>query len=106
MKDLFAHMGMSLQIGMYLGTHDGMRRVLFRQIRRRFGAVPSKIRRQIEETIEPEELDRIADVVLEVKNLKQLRQVIDPDGILVLEEHNYNSLKKKGAAKAAHGVSR
>ncbi len=76
MRGLLAHMGMALEIGIYLGTHDGMRRVLFKQIARRFGNVPPTIRQKIEEITDTKRLDRIAVELLKVENLKQLNQVV------------------------------
>ncbi len=105
MKDVFNYMRMSLEIGMYLGTHEGMSRVLFRQIERRFGRVPSTIRQRIEEITDVEELDHIAGGLLEVENFKQLKQLINSnDGWMIMEERN--NLKKKHKVKTSHALSR
>jgi hypothetical protein len=105
MKDVFNYMRMSLEIGMYLGTHEGMSRVLFRQIERRFGRVSSTIRQRIEEMTDFEELDHIADRVLEVENFKQLKQLINSSsGWVIMEERN--NPRKKRTVKTSHALSR
>jgi DeoR/GlpR family transcriptional regulator of sugar metabolism len=58
----------------------GARRMIFRQIARRFGTVPVTIRRQIEKIDKIKQLERIADGLLEVKDLKQLRKLVGPNG--------------------------
>jgi DeoR/GlpR family transcriptional regulator of sugar metabolism len=54
--------------------------MIFRQIARRFGTVPVTIRRQIEKIDKIKQLERIADGLLEVKDLKQLRKLVGPNG--------------------------
>jgi hypothetical protein len=58
----------------------GIRRVLLRQIARRFGPVPVTIRRQIENISEIKQLERIADRLFEVEDLKQLKKLITQNG--------------------------
>jgi Protein of unknown function (DUF2887)/Domain of unknown function (DUF4351) len=58
----------------------GVRRVILRQITRRFGTVPVTIRRQIEKIDKIKQLEHIADGLLEVKDLKQLRKLVGPNG--------------------------
>ena len=105
MKDVFNYMRMSLEIGMYLGTHEGMSRVLFRQIEQRFGRVPSTNRQRIEAITDVKELDHIADGLLEVENFKQLKQLINSSsGWVILGERN--NLRKKRTVKTSYALSR
>lgn len=58
----------------------GTRRVLYRLIAQRFGAVPATVRQQIEKIDRIKQLEHIADGLLEVKDLKQLRKLVAPNG--------------------------
>ncbi|MDZ7361642.1 MAG: Rpn family recombination-promoting nuclease/putative transposase [candidate division KSB1 bacterium] len=82
----------------------GSRSIILEQIAHRFGTVPDDVRRRLERIYDIKRLKRIGSRLLEVENLKQLKQLIDPNGKSTAHEHK--GLKKKGAVKAQHGVSR
>lgn len=82
----------------------GSRRVILRQIAQRFGVVPDDIRRRLERIYDPKRLERIAGGLLEIKDLGQLKLLIEPNGKSA--SHQRNGLKKKGTAKLPHALSR
>lgn len=82
----------------------GSRRVILKQIEQRFGVVPDDIRRRLERIYDARRLDRIAEGLLEIKDLGQLKLLIKPNGKSA--PHKRNGLKKKGTAKLSHALSR
>jgi hypothetical protein len=82
----------------------GSRRVILRQIAQRFGVVPDDIRRRLERIYDPKRLERIAGGLPEIKDLGQLKLLIEPNGKSA--SHQRNGLKKKGTAKLPHALSR
>jgi hypothetical protein len=82
----------------------GGRDVIFGLIEYRFGSIPDEIRRRLERIYDAKRLKRIGSGLLEIKDLKQLKQLIGPNGKSA--SHGRNGSKTKGTAKAAHGVSR
>lgn len=76
----------------------GLRRAIFSLIEHRFGAVPGNIRRRVEKITNPKRLERIVGELLRVNDLKQLEQLISPNG--------KSTSRIKGKVKAQHGVSR
>jgi|GEM_PF-6204684 len=76
----------------------GLRRAIFSLIEHRFGAVPVNIRRRVEKITNPKRLERIVGELLRVNDLKQLEQLISPNG--------KSTSRIKGKVKAQHGLSR
>jgi len=66
--------------GFTRALRKGLHRIILRQIARRFGAVPATIRQQIEMIDKIKQLEHIAGGLLEVKDLKQLRKLVAPNG--------------------------
>ncbi len=58
----------------------GGRLVIFKLIEERFGAVPHDVRRRLERIYDPKRLERIAGGLLKVKDIKQLKTLIGPNG--------------------------
>jgi hypothetical protein len=58
------------------GVSDGMRHVILRQIRRRFGPVPATLQRRIERIAEVRTLERIASALLKADDLEQFREAV------------------------------
>jgi len=82
----------------------GSRHIILSQIEHLFGTVPDDIRRRLERIYDAKRLERIAGGLLEVKDLKQLKQLIGSNGKPI--SHDRNGFKRKGLARASHGVSR
>ncbi len=75
----------------------GSRRVILKQIAQRFGVVPDDIRRRLERIYDARRFDRIAEGLLEVKDLRQLKLLIEPNGKSASPKRN--GLKKKRTVK-------
>ncbi len=58
--------------GLEKGVEQGVRNTLLRQIWRRFGAVPPAVRERVEAIDSQEELNGLADRILEAKSIEEL----------------------------------
>jgi hypothetical protein len=58
----------------------GGRLIIFELIEERFGAVSNDVRRRLERIYDPKRLKRIAGGLLKVKDIKQLKTLIGPNG--------------------------
>jgi len=54
------------------GRIEGMRQVVLRQLGRRFGAVPEKVRRRVEAIESPESLNELAERVLDAGSIDEM----------------------------------
>jgi hypothetical protein len=54
------------------GRLEGVRRVLLRQMTRRFGRLPRGVRRQVEQIVSVQELDKLTQKVLAAKSLDEM----------------------------------
>jgi len=84
--------------GLSKGEIDGMRRVIQRQIRQRFGSVPASMQRRVETIGNVRTLERIADAVLKVDDLDQLSSVARGKSALKPKRGRFSARREGPAA--------